>query len=131
MSIGIQLLLVGLVLGALINIATYEAFRWDKYQAKARGWRVPEATLLGLALWGGWFGAKLAQRKFRHKTRKMPFRRLLNLIPIFWIALGLLLMQTPLGDWNISEALQTLNSKHAQPKTNSAAPHRFFKRVGN
>ena len=131
MAIGVQLLLAGLALVVLINIATYEAYRWDKRQAQARGWRVPETTLLGIALLGGWFGAKLAQHKFRHKTRKMPFRRLLDLIPVAWIALVILFMQTPLKDLRPLEYLENRTSQNSSSKFSSPAPHKFFKRVVN
>lgn len=74
-----------LVIGAfaLINGLAYMAFRIDKGRAIEDGWRVPERTLLFLALIGGWLGAKAAQRRFRHKTRKEPFRSHLNTIPVF------------------------------------------------
>lgn len=32
-------------------------YGWDKWQARRRGWRVPEAVLLALALMGGFAGA--------------------------------------------------------------------------
>jgi uncharacterized membrane protein YsdA (DUF1294 family) len=35
---------------------------------------VPEATLHLAELLGGWPGAFLAQRRFRHKTRKVSFQ---------------------------------------------------------
>jgi len=131
MSISVQLLLAGLFLVVLINFATYEAFRWDKRQAQSRGWRVPENTLLGIALLGGWFGAKLAQHKHRHKTRKMPFRRLLDLIPVLWIVLIVVLMQTPLKDLHPLEYLEKRASQSTSSQFSSPAPHKFFKRVGN
>ena len=47
----------------------------DKLAAR-QGWRrVRERTLHLLALCGGWPGAWLAQRVFRHKTVKPAFRR--------------------------------------------------------
>ena len=70
-----------------INGATFALFWWDKRQARLRGWRVSEATLLGWALLGGWPGAKLAQRQFRHKTVKRSFRLRLDAIGVLWAAL--------------------------------------------
>ena len=72
----------GFAFGALalliINLLTYGAFAWDKRRAAVSGRRVPEATLLQLALIGGSPAAKLAQRRLQHKTRKMPFVARLN-----------------------------------------------------
>ncbi|MGB8813026.1 MAG: DUF1294 domain-containing protein [Paracoccaceae bacterium] len=67
-------------LGAFLraNFRSYALFRFDKAQAEGSGQRVPEVDLLEAARRGGWFGAKLAQRRFRHKTRKEPFRSQLN-----------------------------------------------------
>ncbi len=70
---------------AAINIVTFLAFRIDKMRAEEGQWRIPETKLLTLALCGGWFGAKLAQRRYRHKTRKQPFCRMLGLVPVVWI----------------------------------------------
>ncbi|WP_206601897.1 DUF1294 domain-containing protein [Oceaniglobus indicus] len=79
----------------LINGITVAAFGIDKRRAEMREWRIPEHTLLKLALIGGSPGAKLAQWRFRHKTRKRPFAGRLNLIVALqiaalaaWIALG-------------------------------------------
>ena len=50
----------------------------DKAAAKQGGWRTSESTLHTIALVGGWPGALVARRVFRHKTRKQPFRT------VFW-----------------------------------------------
>lgn len=71
------LCLIGYVLFA--NVMAFTAFWLDKRRAQRGEWRVPERSLLILAVMGGWIGAKLAQHTFRHKTRKQPFRTLLNL----------------------------------------------------
>jgi uncharacterized membrane protein YsdA (DUF1294 family) len=82
--------LVGLYL-CLINLATLAAFAWDKHCARNGMWRVPERTLLGLAVFGGTFGAVIAQHGLRHKTRKEPFRtRLYVIVGVQILALGAL-----------------------------------------
>ena len=43
--------------------------------------------LLKVAIRGGWIGAKLAQRRFRRKTRKEPFRSQSNRIGL-WQGVG-------------------------------------------
>lgn len=68
-----------LALLLLVNLVTMLRFREDKRRAVAGAWRMPEATLLGLAAIGGTPGAFLACRLFRHKTRKQPFATLLLL----------------------------------------------------
>ncbi|HUS98561.1 MAG TPA: DUF1294 domain-containing protein [Hyphomicrobiaceae bacterium] len=63
-----------------INLVTFAIFAWDKYSAINGQWRIPEKTLLILALVGGTPGAIAAQQRLRHKTRKQPFRAQLILI---------------------------------------------------
>lgn len=63
-----------------INVVTFAAFAVDKRAARLGNQRIAENTLLKLALLGGSPGAKLAQARFRHKTVKQPFARMLNLI---------------------------------------------------
>jgi uncharacterized membrane protein YsdA (DUF1294 family) len=58
---------------AVTNLASFVAYRIDKRRAGIGGRRVPERTLHLLAFLGGWPGAILAQRRFRHKTRKVSF----------------------------------------------------------
>jgi uncharacterized membrane protein YsdA (DUF1294 family) len=83
------IILVTLSLWATLNLMTFVAFRIDKTAALGGGRRVPEATLLGVAFWGGSLGAALAQRLLRHKTRKEPFRTRLRLIKALHILLAL------------------------------------------
>ena len=58
---------------AVTSVASFAAYGLDKRRAAAGGRRVPERTLHLLALLGGWPGAILARRRFRHKTMKVPF----------------------------------------------------------
>ncbi len=60
-----------------INVIAFLAFGRDKRLATTHQSRIPERTLLGLALFGGALGALLGQQLFRHKTQKQPFRTLL------------------------------------------------------
>ncbi len=61
-----------------INAFAFILFAYDKKKAQRGSWRVPEGTLLLLALFGP-FGAYGAMRSFRHKTRKGKF----FLVPVF------------------------------------------------
>lgn len=75
-----------------VNLATYVAYGHDKAQSQSGGWRIRESTLLGLAFLGGSPAAKLAQRNFRHKTRKQPFAGSLNAIVFLHCAIALALV---------------------------------------
>ena len=61
----------------IINAVTYLLFGFDKRAAERGGARIPEKTLLMASAIGGSVGAVLAQRRFRHKTQKQPFKALL------------------------------------------------------
>src|SRR5688500_10314847 len=56
------------------SVATVVAYGFDKSAAENNRWRVKESTLHMLALLGGWPGAFIAQRIFRHKSRKQSFQ---------------------------------------------------------
>ena len=90
---GLKFEVAVLILVLAASFLSFGQFYWDKLCAK-RGWRrIPERTLLLVALFVGVFGAKLGQRAFRHKTYKQPFRTQLNLIlVVVVIALPVLLI---------------------------------------
>jgi uncharacterized membrane protein YsdA (DUF1294 family) len=58
----------------VMSLVTFFAYGRDKGQAATGGRRIPERTLHLMAFLGGWPGALLAQRQFRHKTQKTSFR---------------------------------------------------------
>jgi uncharacterized membrane protein YsdA (DUF1294 family) len=72
-----------LALVGVTSFITFAAYVFDKRRAGNGGRRVPERTLHLLALLGGWPGAILARRQFRHKTRKVPF------LIVFWVVVAL------------------------------------------
>lgn len=77
---------------AVLNIATFFAYWYDKTAAEQGDWRTQEELLHALALAGGWPGAWCAQRTFRHKTRKVPFQRAFwGTVVLHGLCLGLLL----------------------------------------
>ena len=69
---------------SLVALAVY---RWDKYRAEKQQWRVPESTLHVLEVFGGWPGALIAQRLFRHKNRKLSFQVTFWLIVLVHLAI--------------------------------------------
>jgi uncharacterized membrane protein YsdA (DUF1294 family) len=95
-------LTVGYGLG--INLWAYALFGIDKRRAEASEWRVRESTLIGVALAGGWVGAKAGQRRFRHKTRKQPFARRLNAAVLAQPAVMIVLVALALGPFAESMA---------------------------
>jgi uncharacterized membrane protein YsdA (DUF1294 family) len=106
-----------MTVSVIMSMIAYQAFAYDKSQAQTRGSRVPEATLLYLAIFGGWPGAKLAQRRFRHKTRKEPFRTLLNAVGALQGGVFALLLLMPgqrIGD-TIDRALQPMIASASGP----------------
>lgn len=64
----------------LVNLFTFAVFGWDKYRSIKNAWRVPENTLLLLALIGGSPAMLVGQKLLRHKSRKQPFKTYLLLI---------------------------------------------------
>ncbi|QEG24141.1 DUF1294 domain-containing protein [Mariniblastus fucicola] len=58
----------------VLSAASFVLYGWDKRQAKNDGWRVPERNLHVLSLLGGWPGALMGQKYFRHKTQKQSFQ---------------------------------------------------------
>ena len=69
------------------------AYGWDKFQAKygSRRNRVPEATLHPLEIVGGWPGALVAQRCFRHKSRKSAYQTNFRIVVVIHVMMSLLL----------------------------------------
>jgi len=67
--------LAGYLLMSALAVGTY----WLDKQRAARGeWRITELTLHGVELLGGWPGAWVAQRMFRHKWKKTRY------MIVFW-----------------------------------------------
>jgi len=70
-----------------VNALAFAAMAADKQRAVRDQRRIPERTLLSIAMLGGALGAVAAQQALRHKTRKRPFRTQLWLIAAGWTAL--------------------------------------------
>ena len=70
----------------ILNLIGFALMGIDKYKAKKRSFRIPEATLFIVAIIGGSIGSILGMYAFRHKTRHwyfvygMPFILLLQII---------------------------------------------------
>lgn len=57
----------------LINAAAFLLMLADKQKAKRGAWRIPEATLMGVAALGGSIGALAGMYAFHHKTKHPKF----------------------------------------------------------
>lgn len=79
----------------LLNVLAFGLYGLDKRAAIDGRWRVPERTLLAVALVGGSLGAVTAQRILRHKTRKEPFRTRLMLIVALHVAIVFVWLLAP------------------------------------
>ncbi|MBR5699454.1 MAG: DUF1294 domain-containing protein [Prevotella sp.] len=77
----------------VINVVAFVVYGVDKYKAKHGRWRIPEATLLGLAVIGGSIGAWLGMRVWHHKTMHKKFQYGVPLILIAQIALAVAFFQ--------------------------------------
>ncbi|HEX4999293.1 MAG TPA: cold shock and DUF1294 domain-containing protein [Terriglobia bacterium] len=86
-----QLPRVVLVLYLVTSVVSLFAYAHDKSAAKKEQWRTPENTLHLLSVIGGWPGAFVAQKWFRHKSRKESFQSVfwatvvLNLFGLAWV----------------------------------------------
>ena len=84
-----------------ISVVAYLLYWLDKLRARHGEWRIAESTLHLVALLGGWPGAFLAQRHFRHKTSKLRF------LLCFWMIVTLhqFLAVDYLRDWTVARGV--------------------------
>lgn len=73
--------ILGLYLAA--SVVAFVAYLLDKSAARNDRWRTSESTLHMFGLIGGWPGALIAQKVFRHKSSKASFQT------TFWITVVL------------------------------------------
>ena len=82
-----EIILIGL---AVWNAIVFLVYAYDKSSAAKRQRRIPESTLILLALTGGGLGAFLGMYLIRHKTRHLKFKLVVplafvvQLAVIFW-----------------------------------------------
>lgn len=70
-----------------INAVTFFVYGIDKYKAKKAKLRIPEATLLLLAVLGGSIGAWMGMKVWHHKTMHKKFKYGIPAILLIQIAL--------------------------------------------
>ena len=71
-----------------INLITLAVYGIDKALAKAGKWRISEAALIWLAVFGGSVGALAGMFIFHHKTKKKKFLISIPLILLLHICLA-------------------------------------------
>ncbi len=69
---------------AAMSLVTFILFGADKHKAKAHKWRIPEKTLLGISLLGGFVGGFIGMEFFRHKTKHWYFYAVMLVSLILW-----------------------------------------------
>ena len=83
-----------------INAVTFIIYGIDKYKAKHAKWRISEATLLLLAVFGGSIGAWCGMKVWRHKTMHKKFKYGVPMIFLLQLALAVWIVckmaQTPM-----------------------------------
>lgn len=86
MTFGQILIIIAAAWLMLINLIAFIAYGMDKRKAVKGQWRIPEATLIGLALVGGPVGAYAGMKVFHHKTKHAKFTIGVPAIMATWIA---------------------------------------------
>ena len=81
---------------AMMNLVSFALMGIDKYKAKKKAWRIPEATLFLFAIFGGSIGSTLGMFLFHHKTRHWYFLYGFPLILIVQLVCLYLLWQSPI-----------------------------------
>lgn len=79
----------------VVNLIGFALMGIDKYKAKKRAFRIPEATLFIVAVIGGSIGSIIGMYAFRHKTRHWYFVYGMPAILIIQILLITLLLHAP------------------------------------
>lgn len=77
----------------LVNAAGFLFMLADKHRARKKQWRIPEATLMGIAAMGGSIGALLGMYAFHHKTRHPKFYIGIPVLLVMQLCLAILLYQ--------------------------------------
>ena len=88
----LNLLHIVLIYLVIINVVTFFMYGFDKWKAKKSKWRISEAALLLMAVFGGSIGAWLGMKVWHHKTMHKKFRYGIPLILLAQIVLVLLVL---------------------------------------
>ncbi len=75
-----------------INAVTFFLYGIDKWKAKKSRWRISEAALIWLAVFGGGIGAWLGIKVWHHKTQHAKFKYGIPLILLAQITVVVLFL---------------------------------------
>ena len=78
---------IALIYLAAMNVVTFFLYGIDKLKAKKSKWRVKEATLIWMSVFGGSIGALLGMKVWHHKTQHKKFKYGVPLILLAQISL--------------------------------------------
>ena len=70
----------------IVNAIGFVLMTVDKYKAKKNLWRIPESTLMTVALIGGSIGSLIGMYTVRHKTKHLKFTIGIPVILVLQIA---------------------------------------------
>lgn len=85
-----------LIYFAAMNLIGFALMGIDKYKARKRAFRIPEATLFLVAIIGGSIGSILGMYAFRHKTRHWYFVYGMPAIFILQLLLVIAILNAPI-----------------------------------
>lgn len=89
---------IGMILCYIVmmNILGFLFMGLDKWKARKRAWRIPEAALFLIALLGGAAGCIAGMYLFRHKTRRWYFVYGMPVIVVLHILLVIFIWKGPM-----------------------------------
>ena len=70
----------------IVNAIGFVLMTVDKYKAKKNLWRIPESTLMTVAIIGGSIGSLIGMYTVRHKTKHLKFTIGIPVILVLQIA---------------------------------------------
>jgi len=83
----------------IINIIAFILMYVDKRRAIKRKWRISEATLMYVAIFGGSLGSLFGMHIFHHKTKHLKFKLGIPVIILLQLALVIYLFKNNLSSF--------------------------------
>ena len=99
---------------AILNVITFFLYGIDKWKAKKNRWRIPESTLLLLAVLGGSIGAWLGMKTWHHKTMHKKFKYGVPLILVLQIGALFYFLQMA-WIWRLKKVIRLTRIPHPVP----------------